>query len=228
VALSDPHAWPRLRRVLAVTAPLATLAFVVVTALVLAAPEGTALDLWLAPRLVDLVLASPALEALGRLIDVFGGNVGGVTAVVVVSIVLVLTRHRLLAAYLLASGIGGVVLCTTVKYLVDRPRPPTLGLLLDESTPSYPSGHATSGITVWVALGVVALVALGPRVRWWVAVPLFVLGPVVGISRVAMGVHWPTDVLGGWALGSAWTSVAALVVVVVAMRRFGPRQQQPH
>jgi undecaprenyl-diphosphatase len=224
---ADPQSWPALRTWLIVTTIVATVAFGAVTAVVVAAPGGTALDHRLAERLMAAVLASPPLEALGRVLDLVGGNVGGIAVVAVMSVVLAVRSHRLLAAYLLASAVGGVLVCTAVKSLVDRPRPPTVGQLIHESTSSYPSGHATAGITVWVALGLVALVALRPGVRWWVAAPLVVLGPLVGVSRVAMGVHWPTDVLGGWALGSAWTSAVALVVVLVAMRRSGPSVLPP-
>jgi undecaprenyl-diphosphatase len=224
----DPRAWPALRRWLATTMLLAAAAFAVVTAFALAAPEGTRIDLWLAPRLVDAVLASPALESVGRVLDLVGGDTGGVTVTVVVAVLLATRRHRLLAGYLLASAIGGVLLCTAVKYAVDRPRPSTVGLLISESTPSYPSGHATAGITVWVALGLVCLVVVRPGVRWWAAAPLIVFGPLVGISRVAMGVHWPTDVIGGWALGSAWTSAVALGVVILAMRSSGHPADPSH
>jgi undecaprenyl-diphosphatase len=168
-----------------------------------------------------MALDSPSVASIGRALDIIGGDVVALLAVAIVSTVLVLHRHRLLAAYLVVSALGFLV-NTGVKMLVDRPRPPTVGLLLQESTWSYPSGHATSGITVVAALGVVALVALHSRWRWAVAVPLFVLAPLIGVSRVVMGVHWPTDVLGGWALGTAWTSTVALGIVLVALRSARP------
>lgn len=212
---------PQRRALLVVVAVLAWAAFAGITFLVVAHPAGTALDLALAPALNQMALDSPSVASIGRALDIIGGDVVALLAVAIVSTVLVLHRHRLLAAYLVVSALGFLV-NTGVKVLVDRPRPPTVGLLLQESTWSYPSGHATSGITVVAALGVVALVALHSRWRWAVAVPLFVLAPLIGVSRVVMGVHWPTDVLGGWALGTAWTSTVALGIVLVALRSARP------
>jgi undecaprenyl-diphosphatase len=223
---------PQQRALLVVVAVLAWASFATVTFLVVAHPAGTALDLALAPALNQMALDSTSVASIGRALDIIGGDVVALLAVAIVSTVLVLHRHRLLAAYLVVSALGFLV-NTGVKMLVDRPRPPTVGLLLQESTWSYPSGHATSGITVVAALGVVALVALHSRWRWAVAVPLFVLAPLIGVSRVVMGVHWPTDVLGGWALGTAWTSTVALGIVLVALRSArpafpaGPRESSP-
>ena len=188
-------------------------AFGALTLLVATHPDGTALDLWLAPRLVQSALALPMLAAAGRILDVLGGDVMAMLIVAIVGLLLVVRRHGRLAGFEVASALGGVLLCTTVKYLVDRPRPATVGLLLTESTPSYPSGHATAGITVFVGLGIVSLLVLTPGWRWAVATPLFVIGPVIGVSRSVVGVHWPTDVLGGWALGAAWMATVALIAI---------------
>jgi membrane-associated phospholipid phosphatase len=214
----------RLRPWLTTVAVLAWIAFAGITLVVVAHPEGTALDLALAPPLTQIAQDGTSIALLGRALDVIGGDVVAVLTVAVVATVLVLHRHRLLATYLVVSALGFLV-NTGVKLLVDRPRPPTVGLLLQESTWSYPSGHATSGITVVAALGVVALVALRSRWRWGVALPLFVLAPLIGVSRVVMGVHWPTDVLGGWALGTAWTTTVALAIVLDEHRRHGDRQR---
>jgi undecaprenyl-diphosphatase len=207
----------RLRAPLAVLAALAWMVFAGITLLVVTQPAGTELDLALAPALSQAALDGQSIAWAGRALDVIGGDVVAILAVAIVSTVLVLHRHRLLATYLVVSALGFLV-NTGVKLLVERPRPPTAGLLLQESTWSYPSGHATSGITVVAALGVVTLVALHSNWRWAIALPLFALAPLIGISRVVMGVHWPTDVLGGWALGTAWTSTVALVIVLTARR----------
>jgi membrane-associated phospholipid phosphatase len=215
-----------LSRTLAV-AVLAWIGFAVLTVEVVRNPAGTTLDLWLAPRAFDVAVTDPWVAGLGRFLDVLGGNLVSVVIVLWVSLGLFTRQHRVLAGYLLASAVGGVLISTLVKTVLDRPRPLSVGTLLSESTSSYPSGHATSGITVFVALGVVALAALSPRWRWWVAAPLFVLGPVIGLSRVVIGVHWPTDVLGGWALGIAWTSTAAIGALLVARSRSSSRRMLP-
>jgi undecaprenyl-diphosphatase len=155
---------------------------------------------------------------MGRLLDLLGGNVASFVIVLVVFMLLMRSHHRYLAAYLAASAIGGVLLSSLIKGFIDRPRPPTVGLLLAEQTSSYPSGHSTAAVAVFGALGLVALAVLPPRVGVWVGSSLMLFGVVVGMSRVWLGVHWPTDVIGGWLLGATWTCAVAVIVVTVALR----------
>jgi undecaprenyl-diphosphatase len=219
VTVLDARAQDRARRAFGITMAVAWPLFLALTIIVVSHPAGTTLDLWLAPDAFDAAATHPLIDGVGKVLDVVGGNVSCIVIVCGVAVTLAARRRRALAAYVLASALGGVLLSSLVKALVDRPRPPTVGLLLQEVTWSYPSGHATAGITVFVALGLVSLVVLRDPWRWWVAVPLFVLGPLEGVSRVVMGVHWPTDVLGGWALGSAWTATAALALLLVQRSR---------
>jgi undecaprenyl-diphosphatase len=196
--------------------------FAILTLIVVSNPDGRALDRRLAQTFFDAANSSETVAGFCGLLDVVGGNLlAGLLASVAVFLLLS-AKRQLLAGYLAASAIGGLVLSSLVKGLVERPRPPTVGVLLQESTWSYPSGHATSGITVFVALGLVALVGLNPPWRWWVAAPLFIIGPLIGVSRIVVGVHWPTDVLGGWALGTAWTATVAVAILGFVLARESP------
>jgi undecaprenyl-diphosphatase len=219
VSTTAPYNPARWRSALLLILTAAWIAFAILTLIVVNNPDGTAFDHRLAPTFFDAANSSEIVAGLGRVLDVVGGNLIAGVIVSVVVVVLLSVKRRLLAGYLAASAIGGLLLSSLVKGLVERPRPPTVGVLLQESTWSYPSGHATSGITVFVALGLVALVALNPRWRWWVAVPLFIIGPLIGVSRIVVGVHWPTDVLGGWALGSAWTATVAVAILGFVLAR---------
>jgi undecaprenyl-diphosphatase len=77
--------------------------------------------------------------------------------------------------------------------------------LVPVSTPSFPSGHATSSMIVYLTL---ALVFASHRWKWPAVVGAILLSFCVGVSRVMLGVHWPTDVIGGWAFGLLWVILA--------------------
>ncbi|WP_324193376.1 phosphatase PAP2 family protein [Nocardia otitidiscaviarum] len=102
------------------------------------------------------------------------------------------------------AALGAAVLVAVGKRLVGRERPPLNGRLATESSLSYPSGHSLGS---FVVIGVV-VVALLPHVRGWARLALPALAvalvPAIGLSRVYLGVHWPTDVLAGWILGALW------------------------
>lgn len=111
-----------------------------------------------------------------------------------------------LISVVLAEGAAAVL-----KTTVGRHRPPVSLRLVSETEPSFPSGHATAATAFGVSLAVVVAGYL--LVRWWprllVIAAGFVVPVVVGLSRLELGVHWPTDVAAGLALGTC----AALAVV---------------
>jgi undecaprenyl-diphosphatase len=112
-----------------------------------------------------------------------------------------------------ALGLAGAV-ASLAKTVVGRARPPISVRLITETEPSFPSGHATNSAAVFVALAlVIAVFALRrPIARLAAVVAGVALTAMIGVSRLVLGVHWPTDVLAGWALGT----IAAISVVLVA------------
>lgn len=116
------------------------------------------------------------------------------------------------------AAAGGGLLHVTVKELVGRARPDLAEPLLQAAGHAFPSGH-TGGTTLGVGI---LLVVLLPRVpRPWRPVVLaagVLLAVAVGATRVVLGVHWPSDVVAGWLLSSAWV-LAVLAAGARPVRR---------
>jgi Membrane-associated phospholipid phosphatase len=111
---------------------------------------------------------------------------------------------------------GSALLNIAAKHLVARQRPALWQSIAPEPTWSFPSGHAMGSMTLAVVL---VLLAWPTRLRWWVFAAMAVFVPMVGFSRVYLGVHYPSDILAGWTAACAWGVGAYLV----AMRGRIPR-----
>ncbi|HEX6677200.1 MAG TPA: phosphatase PAP2 family protein [Actinomycetes bacterium] len=113
------------------------------------------------------------------------------------------------AAFLLTVVLGQNLLSNGVKLLVRRDRPPILPPLHPGTGYSYPSGHTTAAAATYAAMAL--LLGRGRRwpVRVWLAVAAAAVTVTIGLSRVLLGVHWLTDVLGGAMLGLGWFTVCA-------------------
>lgn len=128
------------------------------------------------------------------------------------------------AAPLITMGVGAVV-SDLAKRLVDRGRPSVSLRLIVEGEPSFPSGHATNAAGVYLTLGLVLAVFVfrRPLLRGAVVASAALVAGAVGVSRLVLGVHWPSDVLAGWALGA----VVALSVTITATLLIGLLPRNP-
>ena len=120
-------------------------------------------------------------------------------------------------AMLAASLVGATILYTVCKAIIERPRPPAVDAVRLYTNWSFPSGHATQSMAFY---GMLAFLAVGGRLRprWpWVAAGVAIL--LVGATRVYLGAHWLTDVLGGWALGGSWWMLVVSAGLVVGWVR---------
>jgi undecaprenyl-diphosphatase len=143
------------------------------------------------------------------------------TLVVGVAFALLLMHRRRLQALIFALAVAvGQCLAWLIKLIVARPRPDLVPHLDLAYSSSFPSGHSAMSPIVYMTLA--AIVAAGDPVR---AVKALLLGGAVllalaiGVSRVYLGVHWPTDVLAGWTLGAATALCATLVLHATAPHR---------
>tara|TARA_A100001391_G_scaffold65878_2_gene41463 strand:+ start:7034 stop:7786 length:753 start_codon:yes stop_codon:yes gene_type:complete len=143
-----------------------------------------------------------------------------VLTIVVSSVVIYLLLTRRAAAAVLVAGavISGALLSDLLKEFFDRPRP-EFSAVAGELSASFPSGHSMISAVTYLTLGAL-LARLSERWRekiffYGVAIVLTIL---VGTSRVLLGVHYPSDVVAGWALGAAW-ALAATALASLLRRR---------
>jgi undecaprenyl-diphosphatase len=157
----------------------------------------------------SLVAGHPALVDVVKAVTWLGS--GGVlwTLIGAASVVLALRRRWRLTAYLLVTGAGELVLDPVLKALVGRLRPVVAHPIAHGNGNSFPSGHALGSIVCYGALFLVFLPAVRGTGRRVLTAVIVILIAAIGISRLLLGVHYLSDVLGGWALGLAWLGITA-------------------
>ena len=148
---------------------------------------------------------------------------GGTTVLslmtVLATIYLLLARQRAIALFMFLCIAGGWIVSAALKLGVARPRPDIVPHLVEVSDLSFPSGHAMLSAVTYLTLG--ALLSRAQQYRstriFLIAAAIF-LTFIVGLSRIYLGVHFPTDVLGGWCAGATW----ALGCWMIARRFLSP------
>jgi undecaprenyl-diphosphatase len=154
------------------------------------------------PMWLQLALAD--ITALG------GPTVLGLVIVIVSGFLLLQTRYRT-ALFVITTMLSGELLSYMLKHTFNRARPSVIPNLRIMS-PSFPSGHAMESAIVYLTLGAILMRVAEDRLTKVYCLGIAVLLTVlVGTSRVYLGVHYPTDVIGGWIIGFAWASICWLV-----------------
>jgi undecaprenyl-diphosphatase len=139
----------------------------------------------------------------------------------VASALLIIARRGATAMRLVLCAGSGVAAANLVKDVFVRTRPDVVPHWVEVSSLSFPSGHSADASIVYLLLAVLAVDCVPRRSAGrGLAAAAFALVLLVGLSRVYLGVHWPTDVLAGWAFGAAWAFISAPVVT----RREGPSE----
>ncbi|QNM82868.1 phosphatase PAP2 family protein [Sphingomonas sabuli] len=161
---------------------------------------------------------NPTAVAIAQFITVFGNAPVSVLFATLGAAILLVMKHPRRGFALLAVVFGGRLLVSAQKYSILRLRPEIEAHLVPVSNPSFPSGHAANSMILWVAL---ALILFGDTRFRNVALAIGLsIAVLVGLSRLVLGVHWPSDVVGGWAFGALWV----LIALPVAERLFVPKR----
>jgi len=151
-----------------------------------------------------------------------------VTALVASAVIILLVGRRwMLAAFLVVATGGTALLASFTKGVVARDRPPTIPRLAEAGGHAFPSGHSAQAVACFAALAFTAW-RLHPSRRVLVVGAALVgtIAALVGWSRVYLGVHWPSDILGGWLLAGA--CLLGLVTAIALVERGQARRTIDH
>lgn len=165
--------------------------------------------------------ARPALVMAAHIFTALGEPTVLIVAGFLVAVLLWWRRRGRFAFGLLLVILVGRGLSEVQKFWIGRERPDLEPHLVFVKTPSFPSGHATSSMVFYLTLAL-ALVPSGRR-RCIAVLAAVLLSLLIGTSRVMLGVHWPSDVIGGWSFGLLWVMLTLRPIE----RLFGPDSRLP-
>lgn len=170
---------------------------------------------------------TPAMDRIMMHITTLGNGVVIIMVALVASVFLWATNHRWSVYILMVGMIGGKLLNSALKLVFDRDRPSVVQLLHEVTSQSFPSGHAMGAFITYGTIGyLVARLEPSRRLRvfTWALAGAVVLA--IGVSRMYLGVHYPSDVIAGYLAGLAW--LAFVASSVRALRYFAPRRPETH
>jgi undecaprenyl-diphosphatase len=177
----------------------------------------------------------PAVSIGPKWMSEVGRDITGLGGVAVLSLFIAaaagfLAVHRAYRTMfvLLASTISGIVISLLLKQGFDRPRPDLVPHLSDVYTSSFPSGHSMMSAIVYLTLAaIVAPVLKHFWLRLYVIACAVLLTGLIGVSRVFMGVHYPTDVLAGWTAGLVWAIACSLIARSIPRKKLASVTSDP-
>jgi len=150
-------------------------------------------------------IGSPSVQEAARDITALGGVAVLTLLTAIAAGFLALDGKKHMALFVVGSILGGVAAGTILKDVFHRPRPDLVPVSVYVSGASFPSGHSMMSAVTYLTLG--ALLARSQerkRVKAYFLMVAMFLTFAIGVTRVYLGVHWPTDVLAGWTAGAVW------------------------
>jgi undecaprenyl-diphosphatase len=162
------------------------------------------------------------LEEAVRDVTALGSNTVLLAAVLTVVGFLALQRDWRAAVFTLAATGGGLLAAFLLKEFFDRPRPDLIPHEVEVFTKSFPSGHAMISAVVYLTLAsLVTRLMERRRLKIYAMTIAIVFTAAIGVSRVYLGVHWPSDVLAGWMAGASWALVCWSIASRIGLGRDG-------
>ncbi|MEO7814852.1 MAG: phosphatase PAP2 family protein [Sphingomicrobium sp.] len=186
--------------------PVAAAAFLVFLLAGWLGGPGLPFDVGLIQSLAASRAAHPELTSLVIPLTNAGGALGMIAILVIVVGMLMFRGRWRMAAVFGGIVLGGRLVVELLKLLVDRPRPSFDAHPVAVSSLSFPSAHSANSMITFLAI---ALLLVPARYRTAAIPAALALSGVVGATRPYLGVHWPSDVIGGWAFGIAWVVTLA-------------------
>lgn len=170
----------------------------------------------------------PAMTVLFSTATAIGGTVGLVAIVAVAAAMLLLRKERASAVFVVVTAGAGALLNLGLKMIFARARPDLASALIVEGGYSFPSGHAMGS---FITFGALAYIALRQPWPWQARSAALAIGmtitALVGLSRVYLGVHWASDIAGGWGAGTVWLAAAVVAFEMLLQRRRGAAPTSP-
>lgn len=149
---------------------------------------------------------------------------GGTTILTITTVLatgyLLAIRKVSIGLFLLGAILSGSVASSLLKLAFARPRPDLVAHLVNVHTASFPSGHAMNSAITYLTIGtLLARAEQDSGVRIYLLAVAISLSLAIGISRVYLGVHWPSDVIAGWCVGALWAVFCSLLARALQRRR---------
>jgi undecaprenyl-diphosphatase len=151
------------------------------------------------------LLGPPSLQDAARDVTALGGVTTLTLLTGLTTGFLLLDGKKRMALFVCGSVVSGLLVSTLLKTMFQRPRPDLVPHIGYVSTSSFPSGHSMLSAVTYLTLGaLLARTQERKRLKAFFLLAAAFLSFLVGVSRVYLGVHWPTDVLAGWTAGACW------------------------
>lgn len=161
-------------------------------------------------------LHSPFLDTSVTVATSFGGVLAIVVLTVVFASAFWLKKRRRAALQLTISVLGVAMLNLVLKSLFSRSRPELWEQVVLETSYSFPSGHAMASSALALTM---VLLLWQTRWRWWVVAIVSLYVVIIGLSRLYLGVHYPSDIVAGWTISAVWVATSAVLVGAIGVRR---------